>query len=202
MPCQDRAKEPQNSVGNTTSTDSSKYIPNSYRKGYPPKIFTDPKYSVAQTDTDNDSETDHPHIPFLGDYCWTCISKWCRCTCKPPSDWGADLIDITQPYSHANNNKGNGHPPPSDWSNQENGWSGKTYGKTRASSLKPVQVPQTKRDSQESDYNENLYPHQYWAKVQSQAPPRQPPPPGWGKLEQKSNATSLEENNKDDKIIR
>ena len=176
MPHQEREREPQNPVGNTTSTDSGMYIPNSYRKGYSSKIFTDPKYSVAQTDTDNYSETDQPNIPFLGDYCQTCISKQSRCTCKPPSEWDADLIDITQPNSPATNDKGNGHPPPSDWSNQENFGSGKTYDNIRPSSLKPVQMPPPKRDSEQSNWNENLYLHQYHAKVKSQVPPRHPTP--------------------------
>ena len=110
MPHQEKAREPHNSVGNSTSTDAGTYIPNRLGKGYPPKVFTDPKYSAAQTDTDNDSETDQLHIPFLGDYCQTCISKQSRCTCKPPSDWDADLIDITQPDSPTNDDKGDGHP--------------------------------------------------------------------------------------------
>ena len=117
MPHQEKAREPHNSVGNTT--DSGTYVPNGYGKGYLPKLFTDTKYSAAQTDTDNDSETDQLHIPFLGDYCQTCISKWSRCICKPPSDWDADLIGITQPDSPVNNDKGDGHP-------QEDFWNGKT----------------------------------------------------------------------------
>ena len=162
-------------MGNTTSTDSGTYIPNGYGKGYPPKMFTDPKYAAAQTDTDNDSETNPLHIQFLGDYCQTCISKWSRCTCKPPSDWDADPIDITQPDSPANNDKGDRHPY------LQIGVTRKFFGmrrhdKTRPSSLKPVQMPPPKRDSEEFDWNENLYPHQYHAKVQSQVPARYPPP--------------------------
>ena len=61
MPHQERAREHHKSVGNTTSTDSGTYVSNGYGKGYPPKFFT-----VAQTDTDNDSETNQLHIPFLG----------------------------------------------------------------------------------------------------------------------------------------
>ena len=41
-------------------------------------------------------------------------------------------------------------------------------------------MPPPKRDSEESDWNENLYPHSYQAKVQPQVPPRQPPS-GWPK---------------------
>ena len=64
-------------------------------------------------------------------------------------------------------------------SNQENIWNGKTYDKTRPSSLKPIQMPPPKGDNEQSDWNENLYLHQYRAEVQSQVPPRHPPP-GWG----------------------
>ena len=33
-----------------------------------------------------------------------------------------------------------------------------------------------KHDSEKSDWNDNMYPHQYRAKVQLQVPIRQPPP--------------------------
>ena len=96
-------------------------------------------------------------------------------------DWDADLIDITQPDSPNKNNDRDDrqeHPLPSDWSEQENFWNGKTYDKGRPTSLQPVQMPPPKHDNEESDWNENLYPHQYPAKVQSQVPIRQPPL-GW-----------------------
>ena len=50
------------------STDSGTYIPNGKGIGYLPQVFIDPKYAatVTQTDTENDSETDPPQIPFLG----------------------------------------------------------------------------------------------------------------------------------------
>ena len=59
------------------STDLGTYIPNGKGIGYPPKAFIDPKYAatVTQTDTENDSETNSPQIPFLGDYCRMCILK-------------------------------------------------------------------------------------------------------------------------------
>ena len=99
------------------------------------------------------------------------------------SEWGADLIDITQPDCPNNSNSNDrddrqDHPLPSDWSDQENFWSGKTYDKVRPTTLKPVQMPPPKHDSEESHWNDNLYPHQYRAKVQSQVAIRQPPP-GW-----------------------
>ena len=46
-------------------------------------------------------------------------------------------------------------------------------------------MPPPKHDSEESDWNENLYLHQYQAKVQSQVPIRQPPP-GWSTGEKNS----------------
>ena len=65
-------------------------------------------------------------------------------------------------------------------------------------------MPPPERDSDESDWNENLYLHQYHAKVQSQVPPRHPPP-GWGNWRNKeclpkiptteSNVTPMEDNN-------
>ena len=39
---------------------------------------------------------------------------------------------------------------------------------------------------EESDWYENLYPHSYQAKVQSQVPPRQPPP-GWASWRKKES---------------
>ena len=66
--------------------------------GYPPKIFNNPKVAETMThsDTGNDSEVEiPPHIPFIGDYCKTCISKWPTCICKPGSDWDENPIDIT-----------------------------------------------------------------------------------------------------------
>ena len=86
--------------------------------GYPPKTFID-------RDSDGDIP---PYIPDLEDYCRTCMSRKARCTCKPMSDWNAELIDITQPDcpntdSNANKNDRDGrqdNPLPSDWSDQEN----------------------------------------------------------------------------------
>ena len=90
-----------------------------------------------------------------------CISKWSRCICKLGSDWGADPIDITQPNIPSNNDKGDRCPLPLDWSDQENFWNGTDYEKIRPERLRPVQMPSPKRDSEESDWNENLYPHSY-----------------------------------------
>ena len=87
QPHHDKTEEPHYPV----STDSGTFITNSYRMGYPPKIFTSPNY----VDSDTDIETILPHTINLDEYCWTCISKKTRCICKPLSDWDADLIDIT-----------------------------------------------------------------------------------------------------------
>ena len=81
--------------------------------------------------------------------------------CKQGSDWDADPIDISQMDSTYNNGKGNSHPLPSDWSDQEKYWNGTAYEKTRPDRLRPVQMPPPKRDGEESDWNENLYPHSY-----------------------------------------
>ena len=60
------------------STDLGTYI--SIGKGFenPPHIFTDPKFveTLTNSDTGNDSETEGPQIPFIEDYCKTCIYKW------------------------------------------------------------------------------------------------------------------------------
>ena len=172
--CHERTKEPH---VRDCSTDSGTFITSGQGMGYPPKIF--------YADSDLDVEI-HPHIPNLQEYCMTCVSKKTRCTCKPMSDWSADLIDSTQPdcpNNNSNNNKNDredrqDHPLSSDWSDQENIWSGKTYDKVRPTSLTPVQMPPPLRDGEESDWGDNLYPHQYRAKAQSQVLIRQPPPVG------------------------
>ena len=71
-PCQERVRDAQESVGNTTSTDSGMYVPTGYGKGYPLKIFTNPNDT-----SDGDAE-------FLASHS------------KPASDWDEDLIDLTQ----------------------------------------------------------------------------------------------------------
>ena len=96
--------------------------------GYPSKTF-------IGSDTDEDIP---PHISDIEDFCRTCLTRKVRCTCKPISDWSVDLIDITQldppnPDSTANNDRddGQGQALPSDWSDQDNFWLGKTYDKVR-----------------------------------------------------------------------
>ena len=95
---------------------------------YPPKTF-------IASDVDEDIP---PHIPNLEDLCRMCLTRKVRYTCKPLSDWSADLIDITQPDppnpdSTANNERDDGEDNvlPSDWSDQDNFGLGKTYDKIR-----------------------------------------------------------------------
>ena len=69
------------------------------------------------------------------------------------SNWSGELIDVTQPdLSNPDNNKDwddeQDQTLPSDWTDQDNFWLGKTYDKARAqSSLKPVPPqPASKQD--------------------------------------------------------
>ena len=71
--------------------------------GYPPKTF-------IASDMDEDIP---PHMPDLEDFCRMCLARKVWCTCKPMSNWSADLIDITQPDppnpdSTANNDRDDG----------------------------------------------------------------------------------------------
>ena len=161
------------------STNSGTFIHSGQGMGYPPKIFVD-----------SDSESDiPPHIPDLEDYCRMCLLRKVWCTCKPMSNWSADLIDITQP-DHPNPdssaNKGDrddiqDQALPSDWSDQDKFWLGKTYNQIRPiTSLKPVPVPPPVREDEESNWSQHFHPHNYRAKVPSQASSSKPPP-GWPK---------------------
>ena len=169
--------------------------------GYPPKMFTSPNY----VDSDTGIETIPLHIPNLDKYCQMCISKKTRCICKPLSTWDADLIDITQPDSTHKNNDGDDrqeHLLPSDWSEQENFWNGKTYDKVRPTSFRQVQLQPPKCDSEESNWNENLYPKNYRAKVQSQVPPTKLPP-GWPKgIRNNNNSNDKFAENTSDKMLK
>ena len=135
QPCHERTGKPHLNC----STDSGTFIHSGQGIGYPPKTFID---------SDSDDNVS-PHIPDLEDYCRTCLSRKVRCTCKPMSDWSVELIDITQPDcpnpdNNANNNDRNDRQDqvlPSDWSDQDNFWMGKTYDKVRPITLKPVPVP-------------------------------------------------------------
>ena len=131
LPCSERPDEHQG------STDSGNFINRGQGMGCPPKTF-------IASDTDEDIP---PRIPHLEDFCRMCLTRKVRCTCKPMSDWSADLIDITQPDppnpdSTANNERDDGQDQalPSDWSDQDNFWSSKTYDKVRPLSS-PKVVP-------------------------------------------------------------
>ena len=84
-----------------------------------------------------------------------------------------------------------------NWSDQERFWEGENYEQGK-SSQKPKRKfrPPPKRDGEESDCNENLYPHCYRAKVQSQVTPTRPLP-GWPKGIRKNNSSN---NNKSKNI--
>ena len=57
---------------------------------------------------------------------------------------------------------------PSDWMEQNNFWSGKTYDKARAqSSLKPVPANLPSKGDEDSKWSEHLHPHNYSAKAPS-----------------------------------
>ena len=149
--------------------DSGTFINSGQGMGYPLKIF-------VGSDTDKDFP---PHIPDIEDYCKTCLTRKVRCTCKPTSDLSTDLIDITQPNPPNPDNNANDRDDgpdqalPSDWSDQDNFWSGKTYDKVRPlSSLKPVPVLPPSKGDEDSKWSE----HPHRAKGPSQVSPSKPPP--------------------------
>ena len=116
------------------SSDSSTFINQGQGFGYPPKIFLD-----------SDSDQEFPsHIPILQDYCRTCLTENIRFSCQPMSAWSGELIDTTQlapPNMDSNQDRENiqDNPLPSDWTDQDDFWLGKTYDKARVqSTLKPA----------------------------------------------------------------
>ena len=121
------------------STDSGTFINSNQGMGLPPKVFID-------SDTDQDIPS---QILILEDYCRTCLTEKVRCSCQPMSDWSGELINVTQPdLPNPDNNKNRDDEQdqalPSNWTDQNNFWSGKTYDKARVqSSLKlvPAQPP-------------------------------------------------------------
>ena len=158
------------------STDSGTFINSGQGMGFLPKIFID-------SDTDQDIP---PHIPILEDYCRTCLTKKVKCSCKPMSDWSGELIDITQPdLPNPDNNKDRDDEQdqalPSNWTDQDNSWLGKTYDEARAqSSLKPVPAQPPSKGDEDSEWSENLHPHNYRARAPLQVLPSKPPQ-GWPK---------------------
>ena len=86
-----------------------------------------------------------PHIPILEDYCRTSLTEKVRCSCQPTSNQSGELIDTTQlapPNTDTNQDREDvqDNPLPSDWTDQDDLWLGKTYDQARAqSTLKPAQ---------------------------------------------------------------
>ena len=158
------------------SSDSGTFINSGQGLGFPPKVFID-------SDTDQDFP---PHIPILDDYCRTCLTEKVTCSCQPMSHWSRELTDITQPDPpNPDNNKDRDdvqdQAQPSNWTDQNNFWSGKTYDKAMAqSSLKPVQANPLSKGDEDSKWSEHLYPHNYRAKASLWVSPSKPPP-GWPK---------------------
>ena len=157
-------------------SDSGKFINNGQGFGYPPKIFID-------SNTDQEFP---PHIPILEDYFRTCLTEKVRCSCQPTSDWSGELIDITQP---APPNTGTNQDRediqdqalPSNWTNQDDFWSGKTYDKARAqSTLKPTPPNPPSKGDEDSEWRKHLQTHNYRGKAPLQVSPSKPPP-GWPK---------------------
>ena len=138
--------------------DSDTFINSGQGMGYPPKIF-------VGSDMDEDIP---PHLPDIEDYCRTCLTRKARCTCKPMSNWSVDLIDITQldlltqtimliMTGMMDQTKA----LPSDWSDQDSFWLGKTYDKVRPlSSLKPVPVLPPSKGDEDSKWSKHLHPAQ------------------------------------------
>ena len=122
------------------------------------------------------------HIPILQDYCRTCLTEKVRCSCQPTSDWSGELIDTTQsPPPNMDNNQDRENVQdnslPSDWTDQDNFWSSKTYDKIRAqSTLKPAPPNPPSKGDEDSKWSEHLHPHNYRAKAPLQVFPSKPPP--------------------------
>ena len=116
------------------SADSSTFINHGQRLGYPPKTFID----------SNSDQEFPPHIPILEDYCRTCQTEKVRCCCQPMSDWSGEIIDTTHlAPPNTNNNQDRedtqDNPLPSNCTDQDDFWLGKTYDQARAQlTLKPA----------------------------------------------------------------
>ena len=125
-----------------------------------------------------------PHIPILEDYCRTCLTEKVRCTCNPMSNWSGELIDVTQldlpnPDNDKNRDDEQDQALPSNWTDQDNFWLGKTHDKYRAqSSLKPVPAQPPSKGDVGSKWSEHLHPHNYIAKAPLQVSPSKAPS-GW-----------------------
>ena len=161
--CKIHSRRRQHNHGRTSeshlnaSGESGTFINSGHRMGYPPKIFVD-------------SDSDDDILPHIEDYCRTCLTERVKCSCKPMSDWSARLIDVTQPdLPNPDNNDRDDEQDqglPSNWTDQDNVWSGKTYDKVRPlSSLKLVPTQPPSRGDEDSEWREHLHPHNYRAKA-------------------------------------
>ena len=108
------------------SSDSSMFIYHGQGLGYPPKAFID-------SDSDQESPT---HIPILKDYCRTCLTEKVRCSCQATSNWSGKLIDTIQPAppntdSNQDREDVQDNPLLSNWTDQDDFWSDKTYDQAR-----------------------------------------------------------------------
>ena len=105
---------------------------------------------------------------------------------QPTSDWSGKLIDTTQPAPPNMDNDQDredvqANPPPSDWTDQDDFWSVKTYDKARTqSTLKPALPNPPPKGDEDGEWSEHLHPHNYRAKAPLEVSPSKPPP-GWPK---------------------
>ena len=116
--------------------------------GSPPKVFID---------SDSDQEFP-PHIPILEDYCRRFLTEKVRCSCQPTSTWSGELIDTTQlapPNTDNNQDREDvqDNPLPSDWTDQDDFWLGKTCNHARAqSTLKPAPPNPPSKGDEDSEW--------------------------------------------------
>ena len=102
------------------------------------------------------------------------------------SDWSGEFIDTTQPAppnTDTNQDREDiqDNPLPSDWTDQDNFWSGKTYDQASTqSTLKPAPHNPPSKGDEDSEWSKHLHPHNYRAKAPSQVSPSKAPP-GWPK---------------------
>ena len=87
-------------VSTDVNTNSETEVPNGEGFGYPPNVFTDPRYAAHLSPTNDEQSTpEETRKDFIGDYCEKCIRKYNRCWCNS-SDWDEDLIEIEAPNNN------------------------------------------------------------------------------------------------------
>ena len=107
----------------------------------------------------------------------TCLTEKVRCSCQPTSDWSGELIDTTQlaPPNTDNNQEREDvqdNPLPSDLTDQDDFWLGKTYDQARAqSTLKPAPPNPPSKGDDDSEWSEQLHQHNYRAKLPHRSHP-------------------------------